>query len=199
MSSVIDELYFGGTRVRFIEGKPLEHLSAGIYTGANAQGVMVAGLAAEIRRVAGAEVERELRGHNNLSVGEAYLTGPGQLAERGVGAIAHGVVVLAPGEIATLDRSVSALLSGLRLLEDAGCRSVTVPQIGWRVSSLDPSVAAAELGRVVITHLRRKSRLEVVSIVSSHREYLTAVAMSCERQAYVRDAVDAAEGGPSRG
>lgn len=182
MNCVIDELYFGGTQVRFIQGKPLEHLSAGIYTGANAQGIMAAGLAADIRRYAGAEVERELRGHNDLSVGEAYLTRPGQLAEHGVIAIAHGVVVMAPGEIATLARSTSALLAGLRLLEDAGCRSVTVPQIGWRVSNLDPTVAATELGRVVITHLRRKSRLEVVSIVSTHREYLDAASTSCRRQ-----------------
>ena len=185
MNCVIDELYFGGTRVRFIQGKPLEHLSAGIYTGANAQGVMGAGLAADIRRLAGAEVERELRSHNNLSVGEAYLTGPGRLAQQGVIAIAHGVVVMAPGEIATLDRSISALLAGLRLLEDTGCRSVTVPQIGWRVSNLDPTVAASELGRVVITHLRRKSRLELVSIVSTHREYLNAVATACEHHAHV--------------
>ncbi|CAN5696157.1 hypothetical protein BH24CHL1_BH24CHL1_06310 [soil metagenome] len=181
MNCVIDELYFGGTQVRFIEGKLLEHLSAGIYIGANAQGVMVAGLAAEIRRAAGAEVERELRGHNVLSVGEAYLTGPGMLAERGVAAIAHGVVVPAPGDAATLDRSSSALLAGLRLLEATGCRSVTVPQIGWRVSNVDPSKAAAELGRVVITHLRRKSRLESVSIVSSHNEYLDFVLRACRR------------------
>lgn len=179
MSGVFDELYFGGARIVFIEGRPLEHLSAGIFTGANAQGVMGAGLAAEIRSVAGAEVERELRGRGPLLLGEAYLTGPGLMVERGVGAIAHGVVVRQPGDIARLETAVRALLSGLRLLEGAGCRSVTVPQIGWRMSNLDPQVAAAELGRVVITHLRRKSRLETLLIVSNHGDYLTAAAAAC--------------------
>ncbi len=181
MTGTIDELYFGGTLVRFIHGKPMEHLSTGLYVGANGQGVMAAGLPAEIRRAAGAEVERELRGHGELRVGRSYLTGSGQLAARGVSAIAHGVVVASPGESATLDRSISALLDGLRLLEDAGCRAVTVPQIGWRVASLDPTVAAAELGRVVITHLRRNSRLESISIVSMQRDYLNAAVVSCKR------------------
>lgn len=179
MSGVFDELYFGGTRIVFIEGRPLEHLSAGIFTGANAQGVMGAGLAAEIRRVAGAEVERELRSRGHLLLGEAYLTGPGLLVERGVGAIAHGVVVRQPGDTPRLETAVRALLAGLQLLEGAGCRTITVPQIGWRMSNLDPKVAATELGRVVTTHLRRKSRLETISIVSNHRDYLAAAATAC--------------------
>lgn len=181
MNRVTDDLYFGGTRLRFIKGKPLDHLSAGLYTGANAQGVMVAGLAAEIRRVAGAEVERELRSHNDLSVGEAYLTGPGQLAERGVIAIVHGVVVMSPGETATLERSTRALLTGLRLLEDAGCRSITIPLVGWRVATPDPAAAAGALGHVVISHLRRGTRLEQVLIAGTHVPYLEAIASACRR------------------
>lgn len=180
---MVDELYFGATRVHFIQGKLLDHLSDGIYTSANAQGVMGAGVAAEIRRVAGSDVERELRSAGGLQVGQAYLTGPGTLAEHGVRAIAHGVVVARPGDGAALDTSMKALLSGLQLLERNGCRSITVPLVGWRVATLDPSAAAAALGGVVISHLRRGSRLTQVLIVGSHQPYLEAIAAACRRQA----------------
>lgn len=181
MSGIMDELYFGGARVLFIEGHALDHPAEGFYLGANAQGVMAAGLQAEIRRVGGADVERELRSQGPLLVGKAYLTSPGALAEQGVRFIAHGVVVDEPGTSANLATSIAALLSGLRMLEDAGCRSVAVPQAGWRVGDLDQVTTADELGRVIITHLRRKSRLDQVSVVSRDPEYLAAAARSCRR------------------
>ena len=176
MSSIIAELYSGATRVLIVDGTPLEHLNEGLYAGANAKGVMGAGLAAEIRRLGGPDIERELRGQGPLLLGNAYLTAPGDLGERGVKAIAHGVVVAEPGASATLATSINGLLSGLHLLDEAGCRSVTIPQIGWRVANLDQEALATELSRVVATHLRRKTRIGLISIVSSQRDYLTAVA-----------------------
>lgn len=180
MAGYCSEIYFGGTLLRIIEGDPLQHLQAGLYTGANSRGVMAAGLAADVRRMAGADIERELRAHGELLRGEAYITSAGSLAERGVRAIAHGVVASDPGGAARLDTSVKALLSGLRLLEEAGCRTVTIPQIGWRVANLSQEQAAAELARVIVTHLRRRSRLTTVAVVSRHRDYL--VALSCSLQ-----------------
>lgn len=181
MSGSIIELYSGGARLLIICGRPLDWLSDGFYTGANARGVMGAGLQADLRRVAGSDIERELRAQAPLSPGEAYLTGPGQLAGEGVKAIAHGVVVAEPGGSATLDTSIDALLDGLRLLEDAGCRSVTVPQVGWRISSLDDRVVVAELGKVVLTHLRRRSKLDEVTIIVSHQEYLDTLVDSLKK------------------
>lgn len=177
------DLYFGRVKIHLVEGKPLAHVRDGVYTSANSQGVMGAGFAAEIRRVGGADIERELRLAGPLGVGQAYVTGPGDLDVLGVKAIAHGVVVERPGDRATLDASMKGLLSGLRLLEHAGCRSVTIPLIGWRVAALDPSRAAAALGDVVISHLRRGSRLEHVLIAGTHTPYLEAIDTACRRHA----------------
>lgn len=181
MSGSVTELYSGGARLLIVHGRPLDWLSEGFYTGANARGVMGAGLQASLRRAAGADIERELRAQAPLSLGEAYLTGAGQLVGEGVTAIAHGVVVPEPGGSATLETSINALLDGLRLLEDAGCRSVTVPQAGWRISSLDERVVAAELARVVVTHLRRRSKLDQVTIIASHQEYLGTLVESLKK------------------
>jgi O-acetyl-ADP-ribose deacetylase (regulator of RNase III) len=175
MTGYIAGFYFGGTQLRLVEGVVLDHLHAGLYVGANSRGVMGAGLAADIRRAAGAEVERELRSHAELLQGEAYLTSGGELAERGVEAIAHGVVASEPGGASTLDVSIKALLAGLRLLEAAGCRTVTIPQVGWRVTDLSHETAAAELAWAIVTHLRRNSRLTTVAIVSRHRDYQMAL------------------------
>jgi O-acetyl-ADP-ribose deacetylase (regulator of RNase III) len=176
------ELYLGGTRIDLIVGDPLDHLYEGLYTGTNARGVMGAGLSADIRRKAGAEVERELRTNPQLLTGQAYLTGPGMLAEQGLKAIAHGVVVAEPGESPKLPVSIDALLDGLRLLEEAGCRTVTIPEVGWRVFNLDHTGVAAELGKTIATHLRRRSRLQAVCIVSRHPEYLRALRPVLERE-----------------
>ena len=175
MNLTLDELYFGATRIHLLRGTPLDHLQSGLYIGANARGVMGAGLPADIRRVAGSEVETELRAQGPLLIGQAYLTSAGELQRQGVGSIAHGVVTAEPGGSAALDVSIKALLGGLRLLEDAGCRSVTIPQIGWRVQDLDYDDAAAELARVTITHLRRNSRLTDLNIVSRHADYLESL------------------------
>lgn len=176
------ELYLGGTRIDLIMGDPLDHLLEGVYTGANARGIMGAGLAADIRRRAGADVERELRSHSSLLTGQAYLTGPGALAEQGVKAIAHGVVASEPGQSPSLHVSIKALLDGLRLLEEAGCRTVTIPEVGWRVFNLDHAGVAAELGKTIATHLRRRSKLQSVCIVSRHPDYLRALRPVLERE-----------------
>lgn len=167
--------FFNTTRVELILGTTLEHLREGLYTGANLQGVMGAGLPAEIRRAAGSDIERELRAQMPLSLGSAYLTSSGALAGSGVKAIAHGVLVSEPGGRTQLDIAINALLAGLRLLEEQGCRTIVIPQIGWRVANLDQTVAARELARVIVTHLRRKSRLRSVSVVSRHQDYLEAL------------------------
>ena len=184
MTSTIAELYYGATRIRLQQGRVLDNLSAGLYTDANSRGVMGAGLAADLRRAAGAEVERELRACAPLLVGEAHLTSGGALSPLGVTAIAHGVVVSEKGVTSSLDLASRALLTGLRLLEEAGCRSISVPQIAWRVANLDHQIAALELARVILTHLRRQTRLNEITIVSLHREYLQVVADTLRKQTH---------------
>jgi O-acetyl-ADP-ribose deacetylase len=182
VSKPVDDMYYRGTKLNVVQGRALEFLQAGIYTGANIRGVMAAGLAAELRRAAGPDVERELRANLPLQLGRAYLTSPGNLAGKGVLAIAHGVVATDPGVGASLDISIRAMLDGLARLEDAGCRAVTIPQIGFRVANLDQKVAASELARVIVAHLRRKSRLTTVTIVSMDQEYLDALTAGLKRE-----------------
>lgn len=168
--------YVNSSRIELIQGVTMDHLRDGLYTGANMQGVMAAGLAAEIRRAAGGEVERELREQRPLSQGVAYLTSGGRLAEAGVTAIAHGVATTMPGGPVQLDIAIKALASGLVLLEERGCRTVCVPQIGWRIIDIEHAVAARELARVTTTHLRRFSGIRTLTVVSRHEDYLSSLA-----------------------
>lgn len=176
------ERYLGGTRIDLIVGDPLDHLLEGLYTGTNARGIMAAGLSADIRRRAGADIERELRAQAPLLTGQAYLTGSGAFHDKGVKAIAHGVVVAEPGESPGLQVSIDALLNGLRMLEEAGCRTITIPEVGWRVFNLDHAGVAAALGNTIAIHLRRRSRLQSVCIVSRHPEYLQALRPVLDRE-----------------
>ena len=50
------------------------------------------------------------------------------------------------------------------------------------MANLDQEVAAGELAKVIVAHLRRKSKLTTVTIVSMHQEYLDALAAALRRE-----------------
>lgn len=135
---------------------------------------MAAGLSGEVRLVAGPDVEHELRAQGPLLVGNAYLTGPGELARRGLQRIAHGVVVPEPGLTPRPEDPERAFTKGLLALEEAGVHSVTVSTVGWQIPRSTVSDSAALLADTVAARLRRRARFTDIAVVSQHAEYLRA-------------------------
>ena len=68
-----------------------------------------------------------------------------------------------------------ALADGLQVLEDQGCRSVTVPQVSWQYGERPLAEMTGPLARVIGAHLRRRSRIQDVYIVSRHADFLEAL------------------------
>jgi len=169
------QLADGGTHVRLARARPLEHLSASLYVPANLRGVMAAGLAGEVRVRAGRNVEDELLSHRPLSLGRAYRTAPGRLADSGVEVLAHAVMSDAPGKRARSEDSERALRAALELIETSGIRSLTLPLI--EVASGDPDAEAQgrAFGQILAGHLRRRSRMRQVTVAGLDRQFLSGL------------------------
>jgi len=158
--------------VMLIEGAPITHGNDAFYAAINARGVLASGFGGAIRLAGGADVERELRGQGPLLVGEAYLTGPGMLAERGVKHVAFGITVAEPGMTPRRKAVEDALTNALEVLERAASRSITLPEIGSRIPGFTVGDAATLLADVLARRIRLTTRLERVVIAGLDLEYL---------------------------
>ena len=172
--SAVRELRIAHALVTLIQGEPIDYPRAALYAAVNARGVLASGFGGAIRLAGGSEVERELRGRAPLLVGEAYATGPGKLAERGVVRIIFGVTTTEPGGPPRRDHAERALQAGLALINQERIRSATFPEVGVRVGGIALAEAASMLIDALGAQLRRGALLEDITIAGSHLEYLRA-------------------------
>ena len=172
--AAVRELRLAHTRITLVQGEPIDHPRAALYAAVNARGVLASGFGGAIRLAGGGEIERELRGQGPLLVGEAYATGPGALAVRGVERIVFGITTPEPGRAPRRDAAGHALTAGLELVDRERIRSLTLPEVGVRVGGIELSEAAAMLIDALGARLRRGSMLNDVVIAGSHLEYLRA-------------------------
>lgn len=161
----------GRATIEMINDRPSRHLTEGLFLTANTRGIM----AGELRVQAGPQVEEELRRQGPLLVGNAYVTGPGRLADRGVRVIVHGVTVTSPGDPPRPGNPELALMNGLLSIEDAGVRAVTLPLVNRQLPERQPGDNARSLAATLAGHLRRRSRLDRVIIAGLDPDYLSTV------------------------
>jgi O-acetyl-ADP-ribose deacetylase (regulator of RNase III) len=179
-------LRFASTQIELLDGRAIEHLSDSMVTAANTRGLLASGHAGALRLAGGADIERELQAQAPLLVGSAYLTGSGRLSTRGVSRIAHAVVNSQPGEPPRRAAVERALAAALTLLDQAGSRSVTLPEIGLRIADISVSDAAALLSEIVIACLRRGAGFDIVRVASLEPDYLRACGTEIQQRGGVR-------------
>jgi O-acetyl-ADP-ribose deacetylase (regulator of RNase III) len=168
------ELRYRHTCIELAEGEPVDFLRESVLVAVNARGVMASGFAGAVRRAAGAGTERALRARGTLLVGQAYLVGPGQLAQRGVRHIICAVTTPQPGAAPRRSAVEEALNAGLLVLAQTRARALTLPEIGTRIPGITLGDAAHLLIAILTGHLRRGLALDEVIIAGLHREYLHA-------------------------
>lgn len=106
--------------------------------GATTDLYMAGGLALQVKQAGGDQIEAQALAHAPRRPGEAVATGAGRLRARHV---IHAVVT-EPGGRASLADVRRATEASLRLAEQMGCRSVSLPALG-------SAMAGAPLGEVV--------------------------------------------------
>jgi len=101
-----------------------------IVNAANNDLVLGAGVAGAIRRRGGATIQQECNAHGPIKVGEAAITGGGNLAARFViHAASMGL-----GRITTSQALRSSMDDAFRLARENGVRNIAIPAVGTGVA-----------------------------------------------------------------
>lgn len=164
-----DGVRFGLTILGIAAGELVEQPVEALIVAGNTRGFLGAGPAGSLRSAAGPAPEQEARATAPHELGTAFMTGPGQLAQRGVVNLIHTVVSVGLGDPPRTREIPTALTAALALSRGARHRSIALPIIGASADSpLEERIAAAEVViETLVAHLRpRASRLERAILVS---------------------------------
>jgi O-acetyl-ADP-ribose deacetylase (regulator of RNase III) len=118
-------------RIQVDQGDITEFVGDAIVNAANNHLILGAGVAGAIRRKGGPSIQEECERHGPIRVGEAALTGAGQLPVRKV---IHAAAM--GDQPATLETVRQATRSALRLALEHGLRKVAFPLLGTGVGGL---------------------------------------------------------------
>ena len=164
-----DGTRFGLTIVSVTAGELVDQPVEALIVAGNTRGLLGAGPAGSLRSAAGPGPEREAREHAPYDLGTVFVTGPGELAGRGVVSLIHAVISAGLGEAARPSAIPTALAAALDRSRAARHRSIALPIVGARAGSpLEDLVAAAEVViQALVAHLRAEgSRPERAILVS---------------------------------
>ena len=147
--------------ITVFEGDITEQEVDAVVNAANSQLVLGAGVAGAIREKGGPTIQAECDAHGPIAVGEAALTGAGELPARFV---IHAAG-MAPGGAADENSIRSSLRHALALAAERGCASVAVPAIGAGIGGFAAQRCAEALIEEARQHLAGEPRVEEVRFV----------------------------------
>lgn len=116
---------FGRTVVIVATGHLLQQTVDAVVVAGNARG-MIGGGSDSVRTAGGDEIEQETMRRAPLRLGDAVVSGPGLLRDRGVRAVIYAVTSAALGEPARLRDARRALVAALEQADESHCRSVAL-------------------------------------------------------------------------
>lgn len=148
-------------RIVLREGDITQEAVDAIVNAANCELVLGSGVAGAIRSRGGPAIQAECAAHGPICVGEAAITGAGNLPARFV-IHAAGMSL---GHGATEDSVRSAMRNSLVLAEQRGMRTLAVPAIGAGVGGVALQRVAEILIDEARAHLRGASSLEEIRFV----------------------------------
>jgi len=117
-------------RIVIIEGDLVDHHVDAIVNAANNDLMLRAGVAGAIRRRGGPAIQQECDAHGPVKVGEAAITGAGNLH-------AHHVIhaaSMALGEPTTAQSLKSSMDNVFRLAREHGVRTIAIPAVGTGIA-----------------------------------------------------------------
>ncbi|MGI9592086.1 MAG: macro domain-containing protein [Myxococcota bacterium] len=148
-------------RIVILEGDITEQEVDAIVNAANSALQLGAGVAGAIRARGGPTIQQECAAHGPVEVGEAAVTGAGELAARFV---IHAAG-MAPGGQASEDSVRSSVRCSLELARERGCTSIAIPAIGAGIGGFSAQRCAEVLLEEARRHLAGETSLEEVRFV----------------------------------
>ena len=160
-------LRFGRTTVSVVVGDAFTIEAEAIVVPANRRGMMVAGVAGNVRLRGGMDIEREIMQQAPLTLGTSVATTSGELANHGVKLILHAVLFDDLGGTTRLDIVEKAIGNVLQSADRHRVRSIMIPPVGAGVGQ--GRLAYDEVYGVIVeeiaAHLRRySSRLDHIVV-----------------------------------
>jgi O-acetyl-ADP-ribose deacetylase (regulator of RNase III) len=136
------------------------HVEA-LVNAANSQGSMGGGVAGFLKKVAGAEVEREARAQAPIPIGQAVITSAGRLEQ--FRAIVHAPTMERPAMRIPPENVYQATQGALRAADEAGFKSLAIPGMGTGVGGVAHQEAARQMVQAIRDH--KAENLEKVVLV----------------------------------
>ena len=150
-------------RIVLVEGDITDEAVDAIVNAANSDLVLGAGVAGAIREKGGPSIQRECEAIGPIAVGDAAVTGAGDLSARFV---IHAAS-MPPGGRATEESVRSSLRRSLELACERGCRTIALPAIGGGIAGLPLRRCAEILLDEARRHLNGESSFEEIRVVLS--------------------------------
>ncbi len=147
--------------ITILEGDITDQEVDAVVNAANSALQLGSGVAGAIRERGGPSIQAECDAIGPIEVGEAAITGAGELPARHV---IHAAG-MAPGGAADEQSIRRALAAALALAAAEGCRSVAVPAIGAGVGGFSPQRCAEVLIDEARAHLAQEAHVEEVRFV----------------------------------
>ena len=148
-------------RIVLREGDITAEAVDALVNAANSELVLGSGVAGAIRERGGPTIQAECDAIGPIEVGDAAVTGAGELP---AGCVIHAAG-MPPGGQATEDSVRRAMRRSLELAHERGCRTIAVPAIGAGVGGLAPQRCAEILIAEARAHLGGDTSLEEVRFV----------------------------------
>jgi O-acetyl-ADP-ribose deacetylase (regulator of RNase III) len=148
-------------RITLIEGDITEQEVDAIVNAANSALVLGTGVAGAIRSKGGPSIQQECDAHGPIDVGDAAVTGAGDLPARFV---IHAAG-MPPGGEATEDSVRSSVRKSFELARAQGCQSVACPAVGAGVGGLGMQRCAEISIEEARAHLAGEDGLEEIRFV----------------------------------
>jgi len=148
-------------RIVLREGDITEEEVDAIVNAANSALILGAGVAGAIRQRGGASIQEECNRIGPIEVGDAAVTGAGDLRARFV---IHAAG-MPPGGVATEESVRSSMRRSLELAREKNCRSVAVPAIGAGIAGFPMQRCAEILVEEARAHLEEGGGVEEIRFV----------------------------------
>ncbi len=148
-------------RIVLCEGDITEQEVDAIVNAANSQLLLGAGVAGAIREKGGPSIQAECDEIGPIQLGDAAITGAGDLSARFV---IHAAGMPPMGE-ANEESIVSSMRRSLELANENGCHSVAVPAIGAGIGGFPAQRAAELLLREARAHLDSETKVTEIRFV----------------------------------
>ena len=148
-------------RIELRQGDITEMDVDAIVNAANTQLVLGAGVAGAIRRKGGPSIQRECDAHGPVPLGQAAITGAGELPAR----YCIHAASMNLGSGTTAESLQDSVRNSLLRAKEKGLRSIAFPAIGTGVAGFPMDECARIMFEVVAEHLAEGTPLEKVYFV----------------------------------